>query len=207
VDWSHLAQFFAAVLVILMMPGPVMVIIAHNTLRHGAMAGLSTAVGVELGESCLLGAVSAGLSLSGELLPSLFRWLSLAGALYLLWLAVSALRYRNRTSRHSKLSRGSVPVVDGLTIAFANPAGLLFYAAFFPQFVDPDYSILKQMLLLGATYICTALAFDSACILAVTRLRLPIDRARIGRIANLGSAAVYASIACIIILRLTEAPG
>lgn len=204
-DWSDLVQFCAAIIVILMTPGPVMVIIGHNTLRHGTMAGLSTAIGVELGEMCLLGALFAGLSLSGELLPTLFRWISFAGALYLLWLAARVLCFRNRTSRRSDLSQGSMPVIDGLTIAFANPAALLFYAAFFPQFIDPEHSIPKQMLLLGATYICTALAFDSACVFMVSRLRVPIDRARLVGYASLGSAVVYISIAGIIILRLAQA--
>jgi threonine/homoserine/homoserine lactone efflux protein len=207
VDWNSLAQFSAATLLILITPGPVMAIIAHNTLRHGAMAGLSTAIGVELGEVCLLGAMFAGLSLSGELLPVLFRWLSLAGALYLIWLAVGALRLRNRPSRRPNLSRARTPVLDGLTIAFASPAALLFYAAFFPQFMDPDHSISKQVVLLSAIYVCMRSVSASACVFTVARLRLPVGCAQVGRFANLGSAAVYLSIAIITVLRLTEALG
>jgi threonine/homoserine/homoserine lactone efflux protein len=207
VDWNSLAQFSAATLLILITPGPVMAIIAHNTLRHGAMAGLSTAIGVELGEVCLLGAMFAGLSLSGELLPVLFRWLSLAGALYLIWLAAGALRLRNRPSRRPNLSRARTPVLDGLTIAFASPAALLFYAAFFPQFMDPDHSISKQVVLLSAIYVCMRSVSASACVFTVARLRLPVGCAQVGRFANLGSAAVYLSIAIITVLRLTEALG
>lgn len=93
-----------------------------------ATAGLSTVIGVALGDVCLLGAVFAGLTLSSELLPALFRWLSLAGALYLIWLAADALRFRDPPSRNPNLSRARRPVLDGLAIAFANPAALLFYA-------------------------------------------------------------------------------
>ena len=201
-DWNSLAQFSAATLLILITPGPVMAIIAHNTLRHGMMAGLSTAIGVEFGEVCLLGAIFAGLSLSGELLPVILRWLSLAGALYLIWLAVAALRLPNRPSRCPNSSRARAPVLDGLTIAFATPAALLFYAAFFPQFIDPHHSIPKQIVLLSATYLCMRSVSASACVFTVARLRLSVDCAQVGRFANLGSAAVYLSIAVITFVKL-----
>ncbi len=205
VDWNSLAQFSAATLLILVTPGPIMAIIAHNTLRHGAMAGLTTSVGVQLGELCLLAAMFAGLSLSSELLPVLLPWLSLVGALYLIWLAGGALRLRNRPSRSPNLSPARAPVLDGVTIAFANPTALLFYTAFFPQFIDPDHSISKQMILLSATYVCMRSVSASACVFTVARLRLPAGCAPVGRFANLGSAAVYLSIAVIAVLRLVEA--
>jgi threonine/homoserine/homoserine lactone efflux protein len=145
-DWNSLAQFSAATLLILITPGPIMVIIAHNTLRHGAMAGFSTAIGV--------------------------------------------------------VSRARPPVLDGLTIAFANPAALLFYAAFFPQFINPDHSISMQIALLSAMYVCMRLVSASACVLTVARLRLPVGCAQVGRFANLGCAAVYLSISVITVLRL-----
>jgi threonine/homoserine/homoserine lactone efflux protein len=149
--------------------------------------------------------VFAGLSLSGELLPVLFRWLSLAGALYLVWLAANALHLRNRPSRSPNLSRARTPVLDGLAITFASPAAFLFYAAFLPQFIDPDHSLSEQMILLSATYICMRAVSASACVFTVARLRLPLGYAQFGRFANLGSAAVYLSIAVITVLQLMEA--
>jgi threonine/homoserine/homoserine lactone efflux protein len=208
VDWYTLAQFLAATLLLFATPGPVMAIVAHNTLRHTTAAGLLTVVGVGLGDACLLGATFAGLTLSDELLPVVFRWLSLAGGLYLIWLAAEALLGRHDISRKPNLSRCRKPLLDGLTIAFANPAALLFYAAFFPQFIDPDHSIPEQMIVLSALYVCTRLAFDSAWVLTVARLRLPAGWSRqIGRFAGLGSAVGYLSIAVITALRFIEASG
>jgi len=205
VDWYTLAQFFAATLFLLITPGPIIAIVAHNTVRHGTAAGLLTVVGIGLGDACLLGATFAGLVLSGELLPVVFRWLSLAGALYLIWLAAEALLVRRRTTRKATLSRCRKPLLDGLTIAFANPAALLFYAAFFPQFIDRDDSIAKQMIVLSALYICARLTVDAACVLTVARVRLPAGWTQIGRFAEQGSAVVYLSIAVITVLRFAEA--
>ena len=206
-EWYILAQFSGAALLILLTPGPVMAIIAHNTLRHGTTAGLSTVMGVAIGDACLLGAMFAGLTLSSELLPSLFRWLSLAGAFYLIWLAAGTLRSRDRSARSLNLWRSRKPIFAGLTIAFANPAALLFYAAFFPQFISPHHSIHEQTIVLSAIYICMVLAFDTACVLTVARLRLPAGGTRLGVFADLGSATVYLSIAVVAIHRFIEASG
>jgi threonine/homoserine/homoserine lactone efflux protein len=207
-DWDNLAQFLVATLLLLATPGPVMAIVSHNTLRHGTAAGLLTVVGVELGDACLLGATSAGLKLCGEHLPAVFRWLSLAGALYLTWLAAEALLVSHDTSRTPTLSRCRQPILDGLTIVFANPSVLLFYAVFLPQFIDPDHSIAEQMIVLSALYVCTALAFDSACVLTVARLRLPAGwSTQFGRFAELGSAVAYLLIAVVTVLSFFEASG
>ena len=157
-DWYTLAQFLAAALLVFLTPGPVMAMLAHNTSRYGVTAGFLTVIGVDLGEMCLLGATFAGLTLSSDLLPLFFRWVSLAGALYLIWLAVEAFLVRRRTSSKPDLSRCRKPILDGLTIAFANPAALLFYTAFFPQFINPERSISEQMFVLSATYVCARLA-------------------------------------------------
>jgi threonine/homoserine/homoserine lactone efflux protein len=197
-DLYSLAQFLTATLILFAAPGPVMAIVSHSTLRYGMVAGFRTVVGVGLGELCLLGATFAGLTLSGELLPAMFRWLSLAGALYLIWLAAEAVLVRRRASSKSGSTRCREPILEGLTIALANPAALLFCTAFFPQFINPDHSISEQMIVLSAVYVCTRLAFGSACVLAVARL--PAGWTRLGRVADLGSAIVYLSVATLTVL-------
>ena len=190
-DWYTLCQFVLATLVLLVTPGPIMAIIARNTLRRGSTAGFLTVVGIEIGDACLLAAVFAGLAFSGELLAATFRWLSLAGALYLIWLAVRALSAPDRMSRETASSRCRRPILDGLAIVFANPSRLVFYTAFFPQFIDPSRPITEQMIALSALYACTVLSFECLYVLTVARLRLPTHRLRVGRLAEVGSAAVY----------------
>ena len=186
-----------ATLVLLMTPGPVMAIVVHNTLRDGAAGGLKTAIGIELGEICLLGVTFAGLMISGEFLPALFRWISLAGALYLVWLAVSTLRSRYMPSRSARATGSSKPILDGLTVALGNPTALVFYAAFFPQFINFDHPIPEQILQLGAMYLCAALLFDLTFVLAFACIRRPAGVMRFGDVAALGSAAVYLAIATV----------
>jgi threonine/homoserine/homoserine lactone efflux protein len=199
-DWYFPGPFVLAALLVVMAPGPVMAIIAHNTLRHGTTAGLLTVLGVELGELCLLAATVLGVALSAELCPVLFRWLGLAGTFYLAWLAASTLRSRGTPARDATASRAGMPVVEGLTVAFANPAALVFYAAFFSQFLRPDRPLAQQTVALGTIYLVIALMFDLILVLTLARIRLPAASERFGPLLNVGSAAVYLTIAGIGVL-------
>src|SRR5215475_89236 len=160
-DWHVLVPFSIATILVVMAPGPVMAVVAHNTLRHGTTAGLLTVVGVELGEFCLLAAALAGVTASAEFFPVLFRWLGLAGIAYLAWSAVSALCSCAAAGARNTIATGArMPVIEGLTVAFANPATLVFYTAFFRQFVQPDRPVAQQTLALGAIYLFVAFTFD-----------------------------------------------
>jgi threonine/homoserine/homoserine lactone efflux protein len=204
-DWHLLGPFLIATLLVVMMPGPVMAIVAHNTLRHGTAAGLLTVVGVELGELCLLTATFMGVTVSAELFPVLFRWLGLAGTLYLAWLAASVLRSHCTPVRNTIATGPRMPVVEGLTVAFANPAALVFYTAFFPQFLHPDRPVAQQTATLGAIYLFTALTFDLVLVLALARIQVPAAWPRFGSMMKLGSAAVYLTIAIIGVVGFLEA--
>jgi threonine/homoserine/homoserine lactone efflux protein len=196
-DWHSSGPFAIAALLVVVMPGPVMAIIAHNTLRHGTMAGLLTVLGVELGELCLLAATFLAVATSAALFPVVVRWLGLAGALYLAWLAASALRARGAPAGNASATRAGRPVVEGLTVAFANPAAIVFYAAFFSQFLRPDYPIARQAAALSAIYLTIAFAFDAILVFALARIRMPATSTRFGLMLNLGSAGLYLAIAVV----------
>ena len=207
-DWQLLAPFLTATLLLLVTPGPVVAIVVHNTLRKGMTAGLWTALGVELGEVLVLGAVFTGLILSQEFMPLLFRWISLAGIVYLIWLAIRAFRSHKPSSHETIIKGSSRPIIDGLTIAFSNPTTLIFYTAFFPQFVSPHHPLLQQLVMLGAIFLVASLVFDIICIAAAARLRPSPSLGRTGfdRLAELGSAALYLCIAAVALLGLANVP-
>ena len=197
-DWLVLGPFLMATLLVVVAPGPVMAIVAHNTLRHGTSAGLLTVIGVELGELCLLTAALAGVTVSAACFPVLFRWLGLAGVVYLAWSAMSVLWSQTSAgTRNTIASRARMPVVEGLTVALANPATLVFYTAFFRQFLRPDRSVAQQTLALGAIYLLAALACDLALVLTLARIRGPAACSRLGGVIRWGSAGMYATIAII----------
>jgi threonine/homoserine/homoserine lactone efflux protein len=205
-DWALLAPFIAATILLLLTPGPVMAIVVHNTLRRGAAAGLFTALGVEFGEVIVISAVFLGLAVSQEFLPLLFRWLSIAGVFYLIWLAARAL-FRPDPAAHSAAKpRSSTPIVDGLTIAFSNPTTFIFYTAFFPQFIDPHHPVFGQLVVLGAIYLGASLVVDLILIISAARVRAINLHHQSGfaRFAERGSAAIYIFVAAITVLELAN---
>jgi len=195
-DWHVVAAFSVATILVVTAPGPVMAILAHNTLRHGTASGLLTVVGVEFGELCLLTAALAGVTASAEIFPVLFRWLGLAGVIYLAWSAASALFSQTTAgARNTIANRARMPFVQGLTVALANPATLVFYAAFFRQFLRPDRPLVQQTITLGAIYLVAAFIFDLALVLILARLRLPAASGRLAGAMRLGSAGLYLAVA------------
>ncbi|WP_119273433.1 LysE family translocator [Taklimakanibacter deserti] len=195
-DWQTIAPFLTATILLLLMPGPVMAIVSHNTLRGGAATGIATVLGVELGRLLALSATLAGLVISGELLPSLFQWLSLAGIVYLAWLAFRALR---RVPRGPTADHSGRPFFDGLAVSLSNPVALGFYTAFFPQFIRPGHSIALQATILGALFLATSFILELVLVFAMKRFRQSgrYDPTRFGNLAALGSAVIYMSIAAV----------
>jgi len=90
-DWQTAAAFLTATAILFLTPGPVMAILVGNTLKDGRAAGLRTVLGIGLGELLLIGALAVSFLYSSRLLAQFFPWLSLLGAAYLLWLAMSTL--------------------------------------------------------------------------------------------------------------------
>lgn len=195
-DWHIVGPFLMATCALSIVPGPVMALIAHNTLRGGSSGGISTAAGAGLGRLLMLTGVFAALTISGEFTPQLFRWLSLAGAAYLIWLAVNALKLRSSARRLTiPAAASSMSLLGGVMVSVSNPATLAFFAVFFSQFIDTPQPVVEQMLLLGALYLGVNLAFDLVFVTTLVHIRETAGFGLIVGMAELGSAMVYFAIA------------
>jgi threonine/homoserine/homoserine lactone efflux protein len=98
------------------------------------------------------------------------RW---AGVAYLLWLGVQAWRAlaADLTRVAPEPRSGPAIVARGFLVSLTNPKTLLFYGAFFPQFVALDADPGRQLALLAATFLAVAVALDGCWALAAARLR------------------------------------
>jgi len=160
---AALYAFLAATLVLALTPGPGVVFIVTRTLAQGRAAGLASVAGVALGN--LTNAIGASIGLAALFAASstaftLVRW---AGAAYLVWLGIQALR------QPSSAANGTPPVPaaprrlfrDGFFVALLNPKTTLFFAAFIPQFLHPEGSQAAQALTLSALFVAVAAVTDS----------------------------------------------
>lgn len=189
-----LAAFLAAAFVLAVTPGPGVVYIVTRTLSQGRGSGLASVAGVALGN--FANAVAATLGLAAVLAASstAFLMVKYAGATYLCYLGVQALRApRAGAAQRQPLAAGRWRVLrQGLVVAVLNPKTTLFFAAFLPQFMQPATSPVAQALTLSAVFVGIAVLSDTTYVLLAAvvapTLQAGKDTAKRGRYL---AAAVY----------------
>jgi threonine/homoserine/homoserine lactone efflux protein len=178
---GHLLAFTLISLALIVVPGPSVLFVISRSLMLGRAAGLGTAAGGQLGEYAQVVAVAFGVGAIVERSVAVFTVIKIAGAGYLIWLGVQAIRHRRSLSEAlagagSRTSIGKI-VRDGFTVGLTNPKSIVFFAAVLPQFVDPAAGhVPAQMLLLGAIFIAIAALSDGAWALVAGTARAWLTR-------------------------------
>jgi homoserine/homoserine lactone efflux protein len=154
--------FVAASAVLLIIPGPTILLVISYALGLGMRAALPVAVGVALGDftAMTLSLLGLGALLAASaLLFTIFKW---AGAAYLVWLGIALWRAGARLEVEDR--KDEAPAFGMLGHAWLvtalNPKSITFFIAFLPQFIDPTVGFWNQMLIFEATFL--GLAFANA---------------------------------------------
>ncbi|MYX34208.1 MULTISPECIES: LysE family translocator [unclassified Streptomyces] len=176
VPFDRLVAFALVSLVLVVIPGPSVLFVIGRALAHGRRVALTSVAGNTLGSYVLVVAVALGVGPVVERSALLFAALKLAGAAYLVYLGVKALRHRGdlaMASGDAGAARGALRTLgEGFTVGVSNPKTMVFYAAVLPQFVDRAAGhVTLQMLLLGLVFNAIALVSDSAMGLAAAAAR------------------------------------
>lgn len=157
-DIPTLLAFLAAAVVLVLIPGPGTAWIIAQSIAGGTARGLRAGLGLET--ATLIHALAAGLGLSAVLATSAlaFEVLKYAGALYLVWLGIKALRSGAEATDGSEATAVQ-PASNAQEAVYwrsvmtgvLNPKVALFFLAFLPQFVHPERGLVwLQFLVLGA---------------------------------------------------------
>ncbi|EUB86298.1 LysE family translocator [Pseudomonas koreensis] len=137
-------SFILAVLVINLAPGPAMLYVMNQSLKHGVRTGLRAAAGVEFGVFFYVLLAAFGLVLIFKEVPLLYRAVQIAGAFYLLYLAYISWPRRpvGGTAEGSEIppAPASYAFSKGMLINLSNPKIGLFFISLLPQFVPSDAS-------------------------------------------------------------------
>jgi len=181
-DPHLLAAYLLACLVLILTPGPDMLFVLGQTLAGGARRGWAATCGIYAGALVHIALAVLGLSALLAASPGLFLAVRLAGAAYLLWLGIGALRSALRpaaTSHAVPEARGRAAFWQGTLTNLLNPKVALFFLAFLPQFVAPDRAPAPvQMLLLGLLLPLLAAPFFAALIALADRAVAALSAAR-----------------------------
>ena len=192
---ENLLAFALAALVLIVIPGPSVLFTIGRALALGRLGGLLSVLGNALGLLPVIVAVALGV---GGIVASsivLFTIVKVAGALYLMYLGVQAIRHRNRTAEAT--TSGVLPrspwrqLGEGFVVGITNPKTIAFFVAVLPQFVDLDAGMVPlQMIELGLVFFVIALMSDAVWALVAAGARDWFGRSprRIARLTATGGA-------------------
>ncbi|MFJ2396239.1 MULTISPECIES: leucine efflux protein LeuE [unclassified Streptomyces] len=184
-----LPTYLAGLVLIVLLPGPNSLYVLSVAARRGVRAGYTAAAGVWCGDTVLMTLSAAGVASLLQGNAVLFGIVKYAGAGYLTWLAFGMLRaawtmWRTRRARiEEELSDQSAaeerPYRKALVISLFNPKAILFFVAFFVQFVDPGYAYpALSFVVLGAFAQFASFLYLTALIFSGTRLAEAFRRRR-----------------------------
>lgn len=182
--------FVAATTALVAIPGPNVALITANSIAHGRRMGLVTVAGTSTAMVPQLAFTVMGLTGVLTLAANLFEYLRWLGVAYLIYLAVQAWRAPPVDLTKIKPLAESAWVVfrRGFVVSLTNPKTLLFYGAFFPQFVS-SHDVGIQLAILSATFLLIAATLDCGWALLAERLRGLL--ATNGRIRNRLTGSFY----------------
>ncbi|MGC5698975.1 LysE family translocator [Pseudomonas sp. NFXW11] len=151
-DAATLFLYIIAVSAVMMTPGPSMLLALSNGASGGMRVASFGIAGAALSDLLLIAAVGCGLGAllqASEQLFSLVKWLGAVYLLYLAWVLWRApTRMLSQACKPTE-SSGKSAFVRALLVGLSNPKGLLFFAAFLPQFIQPSEPVATQYVLLA----------------------------------------------------------
>ncbi|KIA66292.1 LysE family translocator [Nocardia vulneris] len=176
VPLSNLLAFLAAAVVLIIVPGPGVLFTIGRALTLGRRAALLSVAGHCLGVFFVLLLVAVGL---GTLLMASALALAVvkfAGALYLIYIGIQAIRERKSLRAALGAEVAVVPTTkvlrQSVIVGLTNPKAIVFFAAILPHFADPAAGSLQlQFLILGSLFLAIAVVCDSAWALLAASAR------------------------------------
>ena len=148
--------YAATVIVLALTPGPSTMLGSAHGMRYGARGTVPTVLGDLSANSLQMLAAALGLGAVIASSRGMFLALKWAGVAYLIWMALDHLRKARQGDTGlaaATSTRNHRRFLQGFVTSASNPKAVVFFAALFPQFIDPAGSLVGQLLVLGATFL------------------------------------------------------
>jgi threonine/homoserine/homoserine lactone efflux protein len=191
--------FTAATIVLLVIPGPTILLVVSYALGQGWRSALPISVGVALGDftAMTLSMLGIGALLSAS--SAVFTVLKLAGAAYLVYLGIKLWRAGGRLHIEAKTATAAAGKMLGHAwlVTALNPKSITFFVAFLPQFLDTRGDVPAQMVIFETTFLVLAFANALGYALVASRARALVRSSKAVRVINKvgGGLLVSAGIA------------
>lgn len=171
--------YIFATTLILIIPGPTIILVVSQAVAHGRKSVAPLAAGVVFGDFTAMTLSLLGLGAIMTASASLFALFKWIGALYLLYLGIHLWRANPKSGsvQHGKDDVSPKSLFKSSYIVTAlNPKGIAFFVAFLPQFVRQNEPVFPQLLLLGGTFLFLALVNAVLYAFFASRLREAIQK-------------------------------
>lgn len=173
---ENLLAFSLAAFILIVVPGPSVLFTIGRSIALGRTGGFMSILGITLGGIPIVVAVALGVGAVIDQSVVLFTVVKVAGAIYLVYLGVQAIRHRKdaaRTTTARAAPRSARrQVMQGFVVGLTNPKTIAFFVAVLPQFVDVSAGAVPlQLLVLGTVVLMIGLVCDSAWVLASSAAR------------------------------------
>ena len=195
------AAFAAASAILLMIPGPTVLLVVSYALGQGWRTALPMALGVALGDftAMTLSMLGVGALLAAS--AAVFTTLKIVGAACLVYLGIKL--FRAGATLRAEPRADSVPslkmIAHAWLVTALNPKSITFFVAFLPQFLDRHSPFMTQMVVFEATFLALAFLNALGYAVAASRARAVVRSERAIRIFNRtgGTLLVGAGIATV----------
>jgi threonine/homoserine/homoserine lactone efflux protein len=173
---SHWLAFLIASILFIQVPGPSLLFTIGRALTVGRREALLSVVGNALGLVAQVGLVALGLGAIVTASTAAYTVVKLAGAAYVVWLGVSAIRHRADArgaleNREQPAATRGRAVRTGFIVGVTNPKTIVFFVAFLPQFTSDSGPAALHLALLGIVFGILAVCSDSVWALGAGKAR------------------------------------
>jgi leucine efflux protein len=183
-------EFIVAATAIVLMPGPNSLYVLSISAKQGIHFGYCGAFGIFLGDMIIMLITGLGAYSVIKAYPWIFQSIKYVGVMYLAYLGLNILYQSCTTIYHKHIQhlnntaymqnkkyyiQNNIPpalasyknvVIKALYISLMNPKAIVFFLAFFMQFIQPNIALWKPFLVLGTTLQIISLLYLTLVILA-----------------------------------------
>jgi threonine/homoserine/homoserine lactone efflux protein len=199
ISLENYIAYILATTVILIIPGPTIILVISQAVAHGRRSVVPLVAGVLLGDFTAMSLSLLGLGTLLSASASLFMICKWLGAMYLFYLGVKLWRAKprqqSRQNPASKISAGCL-FRSSFIVTSLNPKSIAFFVAFLPQFIDPAKVVLPQLTVFGVTFLLLATVNAGLYAIFAGHLSEYIEKENVQKWFNLcgGGALISAGI-------------
>lgn len=189
--------YVGTILILMSTPGPSQLLMLSNSISSGFRKSIFTAAGDLTANFIQMIVASVGLVGIIASSQEFFIAVKWAGVGYLVYLGLRLIISKSNTEIDGYRQESSNRALywQGFVTSSANPKAVIFFAALFPQFIDPNKALLEQFVVLSSTYLLIDATF--LCLYGmfadwISKKLIPVVRQHLNKIS--GSFLIGAAI-------------